>query len=267
MGTAAFTPFALLRLLPAVEAALAGQGISRAPTRGLMSALQAGYYARALGALGGRSASGGPQQSTPPPGGSDLPGGGGGGGGESPASPPGQGPAPGEASGVRSRPPAPRGAGSAAVAVPEPASAPRPAAAPRTMAPLSAPPREPVASSAGQQDAPAVLSDVPAEARDGEGEPRQPVIVGLPAGVEQHMPVTAHRAPPSATTEPALPTAVGRQVRPLGVPARPTPSRRFQPTHPGPAGPAPSRPGDAPRPAPRRHVPPPVPTIQGEHQP
>lgn len=48
---AAFTPFALLRLMPAVEAAVGAQGIGRSPGRGVFTAMQAGYYAQGLARL------------------------------------------------------------------------------------------------------------------------------------------------------------------------------------------------------------------------
>lgn len=64
---AAFTPFALLRLMPAVEAAVGAQGIGRSPGRGLLTAMQTGYYTAGLARLAGGGLPPALTAPTPPP--------------------------------------------------------------------------------------------------------------------------------------------------------------------------------------------------------
>jgi hypothetical protein len=64
LGVAAFSPWVLWRLIPMAEAAVAVQGVSRAPLRGGMSGVQSAYW---LGAVGSRQRGGQRQASTASP--------------------------------------------------------------------------------------------------------------------------------------------------------------------------------------------------------
>jgi hypothetical protein len=55
MLLAMFSPFVLLKLMPIVEAAVVGAGVSRGPVRGAQSVAQTGYAMRMLGGRGGAS--------------------------------------------------------------------------------------------------------------------------------------------------------------------------------------------------------------------
>ncbi|MPZ28461.1 MAG: hypothetical protein GEV12_19140 [Micromonosporaceae bacterium] len=210
MLTAALTPFALLRLLPGVEAAMGAQGIGRSPGRAAMSALQWGYYGAALGRIAAgagpvpAATSSGAGDSPPGPAGQLGPGGGphpapwrGGGpparwdGGPSPAGGGGGGPSGGGGSG-----PVPGG-------VIPPGGRPWPAAMPPPPRPLGSGRLALGSGSTAQPQGPGGDAD---DSRPDGNAPHPPVPLSGPApaaqGAPSSLPAPAH-TPPQAGIEPS----------------------------------------------------------------